>query len=79
VTPQPPSIAHLNGHRLEGLFVSCTNAVCLHSAPVAFAALGLDNVEFPSIAARCFICTGCSAGGERVAGLAQATAVGRPP
>jgi hypothetical protein len=58
-----PTIAHLKGHGLEGLFVTCTNAACLHSAPFAFDALGLDDdVEFPSIA-RCrrFVCTQCGA------------------
>jgi len=31
--PAPPTIAHLKSHGLEGLFVTCTNAACLHSAP----------------------------------------------
>lgn len=42
-----PTIAHLKGHGLEGLFVTCANAACLHSAPFIFAALGLtDDVQF---------------------------------
>ncbi len=44
-----PTIAHLKGHGLEGLFVICTNAACLHSKPFTFAVLGLaDDVQFPS-------------------------------
>ncbi len=30
--PAPPTIAPLKGHGLEGLFVTCTNAACLHAA-----------------------------------------------
>ncbi len=59
----PPTIAHLRSHGLAGLFVTCANAACLHSAPLSFAALGLDDhVEFPSIARRRrFVCTQCGA------------------
>jgi hypothetical protein len=42
MTPQPPTIAHLKGHGLEGLFVTCANAACQHSVPFTFAALGLE-------------------------------------
>jgi len=59
--PHSPTIAHL-----EGLFVTCANAACLHSKPFTFAALGLaDDVQFPSIS-RCrrFVCTQC--GGKTV-------------
>jgi len=51
--PEPPTIAHLKSHGLEGLFVTCANAACLHSTPFSFAALDLaDDVEFPAIARR---------------------------
>jgi len=58
MTP-PPTIAHLKGHGLEGVFVTCTNAACLHATACSFAALGLaDDVQFPAIS-RCrqFVCT----------------------
>jgi len=34
MTPAPRTIAHLKGHGLEGLFVTCGNAACLHSTSV---------------------------------------------
>jgi hypothetical protein len=40
---QPPTIAHLKAHGLEGLFVTCANAACQHSAAFTFDALGLDD------------------------------------
>jgi hypothetical protein len=53
MSPAPPVIAHLKGHGLEGLFVSCANAACQRSVPFTFAALGLDDdVEFSSIMRR---------------------------
>lgn len=53
MTPEPPTIAHLKGHGLEGLFVVCGNAACLHATAFNFAALDLaDDVQFPSIARR---------------------------
>jgi len=53
MTPAPPTIAHLKGHGLEGLFVVCGNAACLHATAFSFAALDLaDDVQFPSIARR---------------------------
>ena len=63
-TPQPPTIAHLKTHGLEGLFVTCSNATCLHSVSFTFAALRLeDDVEFPLIARRRrFVCTQCEGG-----------------
>ncbi len=65
-TVRPPTIAHLKTHGLEGLFVTCANAACLHSTAFTFAALDLDVVvEFPSIAQRRrFVCTQC--GGRAV-------------
>jgi hypothetical protein len=62
MTPQPPTIAHLKGHGLEGLFVTCANAARQHSVPSTFAALGLDDeAEFPTIShRRRFVCTRCS-------------------
>jgi hypothetical protein len=63
MTPEPPTIAHLKGHGLDGLFVTCANAACQRSTPFTFAALGLeDDLPFPSIA-RCrrFVCTQCGA------------------
>jgi hypothetical protein len=58
---EPPTIAHLKGH--EGLFVTCANAACQHSAPFTFGALGLpDELQFPSIAScRRFVCSQCGA------------------
>jgi hypothetical protein len=32
-TPEPPTIAHLEGHGLDGLFVTCANAACQQSTP----------------------------------------------
>jgi hypothetical protein len=63
MTPQQPTIAHLKGHGLEGLFVTCANAACQHSAPFTFAALHLeDDAAFPSIARRRrFVCARCGA------------------
>jgi hypothetical protein len=29
--PKAPTIAHLKGHGLDGLFVTCANAACRHS------------------------------------------------
>lgn len=60
----PPIIAHLKGHGLYGLFVTCANAACQHSVPVTFTALRLeDDIEFPSIVQRRrFVCTQCGAG-----------------
>ncbi len=47
MTPEPPTIAHLKGHGLEGLFVTCTNAACLHATAFTFTALGLrDDLQF---------------------------------
>jgi hypothetical protein len=62
----PTTIAHLKTHGLEGLFVTCANAACLHSAPFTFAALDLDDdVLFPTIVrSRRFICARC--GGRAV-------------
>jgi hypothetical protein len=64
--PEPPTIAHLKGHGLKGLFVTCSNPHCLHAAPFTFAALGLpDETPFPVIGSRRqFVCTQC--GGCRV-------------
>jgi hypothetical protein len=61
--PALPTIAHLKGHGLGGLWVTCANAACQHSAPFTFAALYLDDDEpFPSIARRRrFVCTQCGA------------------
>jgi len=58
-----PTIAHLKGHGLEGLLVTCANAACLHSTPFPFDALGLaDDVAFPSIARRRrFVCSRAAA------------------
>jgi hypothetical protein len=63
MSPAPPTIAHLKGHGLEGLFVTCANAACQHSVPFTFAAPGLDDdVEFSSIMRRQrFVCTQCGA------------------
>jgi hypothetical protein len=63
MTPAPPTIAHLKTHGLKGLFVTCSNAACLHSAPFTFAALDLeDEVQFPAIArSRRFVCSRCGA------------------
>ncbi len=75
MSPAPPTIAHLKTHGLHGLFVTCANAACLHSAPLAFAALGLDDhVEFPSIAS-CprFVCMQCGGRSVNVSGLARAS------
>jgi len=60
---QPPTIAQLKGHGLEGLFVTCANAACQHSTPFTFAALGLpDDLQFPAISQRRrFVCTQCGA------------------
>jgi len=61
LTPEHPTIAHLRSHGLEGLFVTCANAACLHSMAFTFAALDLaDDVRFATIA-RCrrFVCTEC--------------------
>jgi hypothetical protein len=66
MTREPPTIAHLKGHGLKGLFVTCSNPHCLHAAPLTFAGLGLpDEIPFPMIG-RCrqFVCTQC--GGRRV-------------
>jgi hypothetical protein len=41
--PAPPTIAHLKTHGLEGLFVICTTAACLHATAFTFAALGLED------------------------------------
>jgi len=62
-TPEPPTIAHLKGHGLVGLFATCANAACMHATPFSFAALGLaDDVRFPTIARRRrFVCTQCGA------------------
>ena len=30
--PEPPTIAHLKGHGLKGLFVTCSNPHCLGAA-----------------------------------------------
>lgn len=53
-----PTIAHLKTRGLGGLFMTCSNAACLHSAPFTFAALRLgDDAEFPSIMQRRrFVC-----------------------
>ncbi len=52
---EPPIIAHLKGHGLTGLFVTCSNPHCLHAAPFAFAAVGLaDETPFPTIGQRSF-------------------------
>ncbi len=61
MTREPPTIAHLKGHGLEGLFVTCANAAYLHSTPFTFAELCLaDDVRFPSIARRRhFVCMQC--------------------
>ncbi len=57
MTPAPPTIAHVKGRGLKGLFVTCANAACLHSKPFTFAALGLaDDLQFPSIASSCSQC-----------------------
>jgi hypothetical protein len=58
-----PTIAHLKGHGLQGLFVTCANVACQHSVPFTFAALDLaDDVEFPSIVQRLrSVCTQCGA------------------
>lgn len=63
MSSQPPTIAHLKGRGLEGLFVTCANAACQHSVPFTFAALDLaDDVQFPSIVQRRrFVCTQCGA------------------
>ncbi|MGB8278411.1 MAG: hypothetical protein WCF20_10845 [Methylovirgula sp.] len=63
---EPPTIAHLKDHGLEGLFITCANPHCLHAAPFTFVALGLaDDLPFPSIARRRqFLCTQC--GGRAV-------------
>ncbi len=63
MTPEPPTIAHLKGHGLEGLFVTCASPACLHSTPFTFAALNLaDDMQFPSIAqCRRFVCSRCGA------------------
>ncbi len=48
MTPAPPTIAHLKGHGLEGLFVTCANAACMHATAFTFDALSLaDDVQFP--------------------------------
>jgi len=50
MTPELPTIAHLKGHGLEGLFVTCANPACCHATAFTFAALDLaDDVRFPSI------------------------------
>jgi hypothetical protein len=60
---ESPTIGHLKGHGLSGLFVTCANAACQHSVPFTFAALDLeDDVQFPSISRhRRFVCTRCGA------------------
>jgi DNA-directed RNA polymerase subunit RPC12/RpoP len=60
----PPSIAHLKGHGLEGVFVTC--AGCSHLASIPFEKLDLpDGTSFPDIARlRKFRCVDC--GGRRV-------------
>ncbi|QXX74477.1 hypothetical protein MHY1_01290 [Methylovirgula sp. HY1] len=45
--PTPPTIAHLKGHGLKGLFVTCANAACQHSTAFTFAALGLHGLDQP--------------------------------
>jgi len=43
---RPSLTSKANG--LEGLFVTCTNAGCLHSTPFTFAALGrADDLQVP--------------------------------
>jgi hypothetical protein len=61
-----PIIAHLKGHGLEGLFVTCAHATCMHATAFTFDALGLaDGVQFPSIVRRRrFVCMRC--GSRRV-------------
>ena len=73
----PPTIAHLNGHGLVGLFVICDNPHCLHAAPFTFAALGLpDELPFPTIGRRRrFVCTHC--GGRRVSVSPTGARIGR--
>jgi hypothetical protein len=49
MTPKPPTIAHLKGHGLEGLFVIRGNTACQRATAFAFAALGLaDDAWFPT-------------------------------
>jgi hypothetical protein len=62
MTPNAPTIAHLKTHGLEGFFVTCANAACLHSKPFTFNALAITDEEvFPTIAhRRRFICSRCS-------------------
>ena len=62
---------------MTALFVTCTNAACLHSKPFTFDALGLaDDLQFPSIARLgAFVCTLRPPGGERDAGLARASRI----
>jgi hypothetical protein len=63
MTPEAPTIAHLKGRALKGLFVTCANAACQNSKPFTVTALGLpDELQFPSIA-RCrrFVCSQCGA------------------
>ncbi len=75
MTPQPPTIAHIKSHGLEGLFVTCANAACQRSTPFTFVALGLED-EFPVPGDRAMPALRLYAvrrqDGERHAGLAHA-------
>ena len=52
--------AHLKSHGLEGLFVTCANAACCTRQHSLFDALVLaDDVRFPSLAQRRFVCKRC--------------------
>jgi hypothetical protein len=49
MSPAPPTIAHLKGRGLKGLFVTCGNAACQHSMAFTFDALGVaDDVLSPT-------------------------------
>ena len=62
MNPERPTIAHLKTHGLKACSSLCANAACQHSVAFTFAALDLgDDVEFPSIARRRFVCTKCGA------------------
>ena len=71
--PAPPTIAHLKGHCLVGLFVVCANAACMHATASSFAALDLaEHVQFPSITRRRhFVCSRCGASFGLFSAVAQ--------
>lgn len=71
----PPTIEHLKGHGLDGLFVTCANAARQHSVPFTFAALDLEDdvgVPLDRAAPALHLHAMRRAGGERYAGLADA-------